>query len=81
MNDKVRLDKEKLDSMYLYVMFLILMIKKLLKTLWIIRRFFDFIEKMKYLNFLKKKNITESEQKFLFNFINLKFFRIVIHFE
>ena len=81
LNDKVRLDKRKLDSMYLYVMFLILMIKKLLKILWIIRRFLKFIKKMKYLNFSKKNNITESEQKFLFNFINLKFFLNVIHFE
>ena len=81
LNDKVRLDKRKIGFNVSIRNVFNFNDKKTIENFMDNTEIFRFYRKDEIFKLLKKKNITESEQKFLFNFINLKFFLNVIHFE
>lgn len=74
LNDKVRLDRQKkgfnasIQSIYDFE-------NKLTKEMFLDNSIvFDYVNKSKIEKFLSKKSFSNSESKFLFNFINVKYF-------
>ena len=74
LNDKVRLDKRKIGFNVSIKNVFNFNHRRTIENFMDNTKIFEIYRKDDIFKLLKKKEITESEQKFLFNFINLKFF-------